>query len=210
MIRLAIALLLGTTTSNGADDDFLQWNAKQAKNIALSGRVSGQAGKSLDFRVLATDRSFNFKLRATWLTPLVIKALAKLEQTAKALSAAETQKLVADAIAAGDIILQIEIDPREGSGIIPLDWVALLGPRQGERENARVVRGINTPSLRKLPALAAVAPRDYSYELFWLVFPKTSEDGSRVFSPSDTEAELSVRIQGKVGKVRMPVPEYLR
>ena len=44
----------------GAQEDFLQWDGKHAKSVALAGRVTGQAGKSLDFRITATDRSYNF------------------------------------------------------------------------------------------------------------------------------------------------------
>jgi hypothetical protein len=172
--------------------------------------VNGQVGKSLDFRVTATDRSYNFKLRATWLTPEIIRALARIEQELKALSALETQQLVAAATASGSIIVQVEIDPREGSGIIPSDWVALLGPRQLNQSVPRAVRGTSRPDLRNLPALAVVPPRDYSYEVFWVVFPAIGPDGQRLFAPGDTEAELSVRIQGKVGKVRLPVPESIR
>lgn len=113
-------------------------------------------------------------------------------------------------MASGEIIVQIEIDPREGSGIIPSDWVALLGPRQLKQSTPRVVRGSSRPELRNLPALAAVPPRDYSYEVFWMVFPSIGPDGKRLFAPDDTEAELSVRIQGKVGKVRLQVPESSR
>lgn len=210
MNRHLIALVLGAGSLLSGQDEFLKWDVKRAREIALSGRVNGQVGKSLDFRVTATDRSYNFKLRATWLTPTIIRALARIEQEAKALTAAETQKLVFDAMASGEIIVQIEIDPREGSGIIPSDWVALLGPRQLKQSTPRVVRGSSRPELRNLPALAAVPPRDYSYEVFWMVFPSIGPDGKRLFAPDDTEAELSVRIQGKVGKVRLQVPESSR
>ena len=112
--------------------------------------------------------------------------------------------LVSAAQAAGEIIIQVEIDPREGSGVIPNDWVALLGAGK------RVVRGTNNSMLRELPALAPVFPRDYSYEIFWLVFPRKGDDGQPLFFSSDSYAELAVQVQGKVGKVRWPVPEYLR
>ena len=72
---LALAVFLGVTIPLGAQEEFLKWDGKHAKSIALAGRVTGQAGKSLDFRITATDRSYNFKLRATWLTPATIRAL---------------------------------------------------------------------------------------------------------------------------------------
>ncbi len=210
MILPYLFLFLGATDQSMPVDEFLQWDFNQAKSIALAERVSGKVGKSLDFRINSTDRSYNFKLRATWLTPKTIQALARLSQIAQALSNAETREMIAAGMSSGDIIIQVEIDPREGSGIIPSDWVALLGPRRADSASPRVVRGLNSPKLRELPSLAAVPPRDYSWELFWLVFTSKAEDGQPLFSPSDSEAELAVRIQGKVGKVMLPIPKPLR
>ena len=209
MFRVLFPLLLAATLP-GAEDDFLRWDARQAKAIALATRVNGQAGKSLDFRVTGTDRSYNYKLRATWMTPQVIRAVARLQQFAKALTGEETRKLVTEAEAAGEIVIQVEIDPREGSGVIPNGWVALLGTHTERGAASRAVRGASKPKLRHLPALAGGAPRDYSYEVFWVVFPAKGEDGQSLFSAADKDAELSVRIHGKEGKVRWPVPDYIR
>ena len=148
--------------------------------------------------------NYNFKVRATWLTPQIIKARARLEQLSKSLTAAETQKLAADALNAGDIVIQIEIDPGEGSGVIPSGRVALFGNPPASSEV------LVPPQLRELPALAPIAPRDYAYEIFWLAFPTKAEDGQPIFSPNDRETELSVQIQGKVGKIKFPIPDYLR
>ena len=209
MFRVLFPLLMAAALP-GADDDFLRWDAKRAKTIALATRVNGQVGKSLDLRVIGTDRSYNYKLRATWMTPPVIRAVARLQQIAKALTDEETRKLVAEAEEAGEIVIQVEIDPREGSGVIPNDWVALLGTRSEQGTVSRAVRGASKPQLRGVPALAGGAPRDYSYEVFWLLFPANGEDGHPLFATSDKEAELSVRIHGKVGKVRWPIPDYTR
>ena len=203
-------LTVGETDQATTEEAFLRWDFKQARSIALTERINGQVGKSFDLRITSTDRSYNFKLRATWLTPTTIQALARLSQLTKALNNSETREMISAAMASGDIMIQVEIDPREGSGIIPSDWVALLGPRHADSASPRVVRGLNSPKLRELQALAAVPPRDYSYEFFWLVFPSKAEDGLPLFSPSDSEAELAVQIQGKVGKVRWPIPNYLR
>lgn len=209
MFRVLFPLFLAATLAGG-EDDFLRWDARQAKAIALATRVNGQAGKSLDFRVTGTDRSYNYKLRATWMTPQVIRAAARLQQFAKGLTGEETHELVTEAEAAGEIVIQVEIDPREGSGVIPNDWVALLGPRTERGAASSAVRGSSKPQLRDLPALVGGAPRDYSYEVFWVVFPAKGEDGQPLFSAADKEAELSVRIHGKEGKVRWPVPDYIR
>ncbi|MBC7924868.1 MAG: hypothetical protein H7039_04355 [Bryobacteraceae bacterium] len=141
-----------------------------------------------------------------------------MEQISKALSSDETRTLVAAGLAAGEIVIQVEIDPREGSGIVPSDWTALLGARSenssyatsGEPSGYLVVGGRSTPSLAEVRSLAAVPPRDYSYQLFWLVFPRHEDDGKPIFSATDKEAELSVSIQGKTGKLRWAIPEYLR
>ena len=209
IFAVLIAISVGTDQAT-TEEAFLRWDIRQAKSIALTERISGQVGKSFDLRITSTDRSYNFKLRATWLTPTTIQALARLSQLAKALNNSQTREMVSAAMASGDIMIQVEIDPREGSGIIPSDWVALLGPRRADSASPRVVRGLNSPKLRELQALAAVPPRDYSYELFWLVFPSKAADGLPLFSPSDSEAELAIQIQGKVGKVRWPIPTYLR
>ena len=218
MTRWLVATLFTAAALLGADNEYLHWTAKEAKNIALASRINGQIGKTADFRIFATDRSFNFKLRATWMTPAVIEALARLEQIGKALTPEETRRLVDAGLAAGDIVIQIAIDPREGSGIVPSDWTALLGARTekssdatlGKPSGSRLVRGTSTPSLADVRSLAAVPPRDYSYQLFWVVFPILGDDGKPIFSATDTEAELSVTIQGKTGKIRWPIPAYLR
>ncbi|MCX6603966.1 MAG: hypothetical protein NTV52_10260 [Acidobacteria bacterium] len=204
MTRRFLLAAIGFPSVLRAQESYLTWDAKLAKKLVLAGRVYGQVGKTFDLRIKSTDRSYNFKVRATWLTPQIIKALARLEQISKSLTATETQKLVADAQAAGEIIIQVEIDPREGSGIIPSGWVALLG------NSPRFVRGTSTPKLQNLAALAPLAPRDFAYEIFWLVFPNKAEDGQPLFSPADRETELSVQIQGKVGKIKFPIPDYLR
>ncbi|MCX6623562.1 MAG: hypothetical protein NTY38_21360 [Acidobacteria bacterium] len=209
-MKLAIFGLCLAWVLPAADDAYLNWDAKYAAKIALSERASGQVGRSLDFRVLATDRSFNYKLRATWMTPSAIRAAARLEQFAGALSAAEAKKLVADAEGVPGTVVMIEIDPREGSGVIPLDWVATLGPIPTFGPPAHSVRGVNDSRLRDFPALAGGARRNYAYEVFWVVFPLKTDDGSPLFAPSDKEAELSVRIHDKIGRVRWKVPESAR
>ena len=208
-VRFILSIFLLAIILRGADD-YLQWDGKRAKTVAVSQRVNGQVGKGFDFRGIQTDRSINYKLRATWMTPEVIRATPRMQQLAKGLSVQETRQLVKDAEAAGDFVILVEIDPREGSGVIPGDWVALLGPRELAGAVPLHAAGVNSPKLRDIAALGAVPPRDYSYELFWVVFPLKTSEGKPVFNGSDKEAELSVRIQNRVGKVRWPIPEYLR
>lgn len=203
-MRWGLPLALAAAGLGFAQDDYRAWDARRAQSIALAQQATGQVGRSLDFRVVSTDRSYNYKLRATWMTPEAIRACARLQQLARGLSVQETRKLVADAETAGGAVILVEIDPREGSGVIPRDWVATLGPRGG----SRTVKGTDTPRLRDFPALAGGARRDYAYDLFWVVFPLRTEEGQPLFAPEDREAELTVRIYDKVGRVRWPVPSY--
>jgi hypothetical protein len=110
-------------------------------------------------------------VRATWLTPQIIQALARLEQTSKSLTA--------DGKAAGEIIIQ----NRDRSARRVRHHPQRRGGFAGDR-----------------PPLAPLAPRDRAYELFWLAFPNNVEDGQSLFSPTDRKTELSIQIQAKVGK----------
>lgn len=93
----------------------------------------------------------------------------------------------------------VEIDPREGSGVIPTDWEAFLQPG-GRPEHA--VRGINRPELRQVQALAGVLRRNYDYDRFWFVFPN---DGDVAYlKPDYQNIQLVVRIHDKEGRVEWP------
>ena len=205
-MRVAVVML----ARPDGQEAFLKWTAEQAKQAGSATRVSGRVGGAFDFRVTATDRSYNYKLRATWLTPEVMRAAARLAQLSEGLSDEQTQALVKEAEAVGDAVIMVEVDPREGSGVIPLDWVALLQPKGLSPGKPGAVRGTSTPRLRELRALAGVFRRDYAYDVFWVVFPLTTEVGTSLFSETASEAELVVRIHDKEGRVTWPVPAYVR
>jgi len=191
-------------------EDYLNWDARRAAAVGRAMRANGQVGGSLDWRVIRTERSYNYKLRGTWLTPEVVRATARLTQISQGLSAEETRALVAEAEGVRDTVVLVEIDPREGSGVIPLDWTAVLGPRVEGAAPSRSVRGASVPKLRDVRALAPTERRDYAYDVFWVVFPLRTADGQPLFTEADREAELVVRIYDKVGKVRWPIPESAR
>lgn len=182
---------------------YLSWTSAEAERIGKATRVNGRVGGALDFRVVHTERSYNYKLRATWLSKDVVEATARLLQLSEHLSDSETAGLVGEAVDAGDIVLMIEVDPREGSGVIPNDWSAYLGPAEDDR---RRVKGVNTPALETRRALRGVYRRDYNYERFWLVFPKTASDGAALLPNGVGQAELTVRIASKEGRVLFPLP----
>ncbi|MFO1207075.1 MAG: hypothetical protein U1E63_15365 [Burkholderiales bacterium] len=203
MAALAIAAPAMRLHAEGNGGSYLHWSGEQARRIGEAARVAGRVGRALDLRGLHTDRAYNYKLRATWLSPEVIRATARLTQLTDRLTDAETDALVSEATSAGDIIVLVEIDPREGSGVIPRDWAAFLGPKGAD---AAAVRGTSRPELDKLKGLRGVYRRDYNYEQFWVVFPARREDGQPLFGPEDDGAELTVRILDKEGHVSFKVP----
>lgn len=197
----ALAVVAAVFGADQTEDTYLTWSAKQAEAIGTSAYKRGRIGGVFDTRMLQTERSYNYKLAATWLTPEVIRATARLLQLRSRLSDVETRSLVAEAAAVAGTVVMIEIDPREGSGVIPNDWESFLQPKG---ESARAVRGSVTPKLRDVKALAGILRRNYDYDRFWVTFP-LEKDGLPVFNGPGL-AELVVRIHNKEGRVDWPVP----
>ena len=202
-----LAAVLRLTATQAGPDAYLSWSDKQAEAVGRQMYQRGRVGGVFDMRMLKTDRSYNYKLAATWLTPDAIRATARLAQLSGRLSDAETRTLVKTAEAAGDTVIMVEIDPREGSGVIPNDWQAFLQPK-GRPEAA--VRGTVKPELRDVKALAGVLRRNYDYDRFWVAFPLTRSTGAPLFAASDPDAELVVRIYDKEGRVDWPIPASIR
>jgi hypothetical protein len=192
------------------NEDYLTWTASQAENIGKSMRANGKAGSAFDFRVIHTDHAINYKLRATLLTPEVIRATARLEQIRNRLSDEETRKLVSEAEAAGDLVVMVEIDPREGSGVVPLDWRVFLQPKGFKPGESGAVAGIKSQEFRKLKALAGVARRDYDYDVFWVSFPLVDESKKPLFADNLSELDLFVGIYNKEGRVSWRIPESVK
>jgi hypothetical protein len=198
LIILAVSRIAGQrpAPTPGADEGYLTWRAAEASATGQSTDVRGRVGGRFDGRLLKTDRAYNYKLAATLFTPEVIRASARFHQLAGRLSTDETRKLVADAEAIGGTIVMIEIDPREGSGVIPVDWQAFLQPRGNA---AAGVRGVNMPQLRNLSVLAGVMRRNYDYDRFWMVFPIDTE--TTPSAANRRALELVVHIHDKEGRV---------
>jgi hypothetical protein len=193
---LLTALLAGVSAVQGPAETWLQWSASQAQTIGKAAYVQGRVGGIFDTRLLKTERSYNYKLAATWMTRDVIWATARTLQLTGRLSDDETRQLIAEAEQPGHTVVIVEIDPREGSGVIPNDWAAFLQPATPQGAAARAVRGQDTPKLREVKALAGVLRRNYDYDRFWMVFPLTHADGKRI---ADRE-----------GRVRWPIPSSVR
>ncbi len=190
-----------------SDNEFVNWPAQHAETIGRSTYKRGRVGGIWDTRLLKTERSYNYKLAGTWLTPETIRATARLIQLRSRLSADETLKLVQEAEAVGDTVVMIEIDPREGSGVLPNDWEAFLQPKG---RDAQAASGRIESKLRDVRALSGVIQRNYDYDRFWAVFPLTQPDGSPLFAATDAAAELVVRIYNKEGRIEWPIPPSIR
>src|SRR3990172_4293907 len=104
LVVFAAAGLLAQSTA----EDYLTWDAGKAHSIGDSTYERGRVGGYFDTRLLKTERSYNYKLAATWLTPDVIRATARLEQLRLRLSVEQARALVADAEAAGDTVIMVE------------------------------------------------------------------------------------------------------
>lgn len=103
----------------------------------------------------------------------------------------------------------IEIDPREGSGVIPNDWIAVLEPRASKERAYPVVSGHQAPERRSNTAFAGVLRRNYDYDRFWVIFP-VRVDGRPTIPNDATRVDLVVRIHDKEGRVSWPLTEELR
>jgi hypothetical protein len=156
------------TPAHAEAGEYLEWSAGQARRIGQAWRVNGRVGGILDFRVVHTEHSYNYKLRATWLSREVIGASARLAQLTDNLTNDQTMALVKEAEAAGDTVILVELDPREGSGVIPLNWSAFLGPNGSSLDGENVVKGNSAPGLSRIRGLSGVFRRDYNYEAFWV------------------------------------------
>jgi len=210
VVAFAAALTAVLGLAQGSGDAWLSWAAPRAEAIGRAAYVQGRVGGFFDTRLLKTERSYNYKLAATWMTGDVIRATARLQQIGQRLSDAEAMALVAEAEAVEGTVVLVEIDPREGSGVIPDDWSAFLQPATDRGREARSVRGENRPRLRDVKALAGVRRRNYDYDRFWVVFPLRHADGLPLFAAGVAEAELVVRIADREGRVKWPIPPSLQ
>lgn len=204
-VACAASLFGASVATKGVDDDWLEWSPARAEAIGKASYVKGRVGRFFDTRLLKTERAYNYKLAATWMTPEVIRASARLEQLHRRLSPDAARALVEAAESAAHTVVMVEIDPREGSGVIPLDWLALL-----QFDGGDPIAGTVEPSLRELPALAGVLRRNYDYDRFWVSFPLVDADGRSLLPDGAMRASLIVRIHDKEGRVEWPVPRSIQ
>jgi hypothetical protein len=211
------ALTLVGSTVLAQSDEYLKWDGARVAAVAAAAHADGKVGSRTllfwtgwDSRLLKTERAQNYKLRATWFTPDVVRASARFAQLRSRLSDDETRRLVDDASGVGDTVVVVDIDPNQGSGVIPTDWEAFLRPKDAPSESGQFVRGTVVDELRRVRALQPIAQRNYDYDRFWVVFPLKTDTGSPLFGPSDSHAELLVRIYNREGAVTWPIRADVR
>jgi hypothetical protein len=212
---LVLLLLIPTynsaqNTSVSSKESYLSWNRQEASKIREIWRVKGRVGGFFDTRILSTDKSFNYKLRATLMSPEAIRATARIAQISNQLTDKETNALVAGSEKVESLILIIEIDPREGSGVIPNNWRAFLKPKNIEPNSGSAIRGIIKNDLREIATLQASVKRDYDYDIFTVEFPLKDENGNPFWKTVPSEIELTVGIYGNEGRVNWKVTEALK
>jgi hypothetical protein len=198
------------TRARAGTDGYLSWTPEQAQRIAKSTRKTGKVGSRFNERLLKTERAINYKLIATWMTPEVIRATARWLQLDKRLSDDRTRALVAEAESAGDTVFMIELDPHEGSGVIPSEWEAYLQARGSNPAAGTSVRGVSNPRLRDVAALNGIERRNYDYDRFWVVFPLTGEGATPIFGDGAVEAELITRVYSQEEHTYWPISEGIR
>jgi hypothetical protein len=207
----SIALpVMAQNSAAPSSEAYLTWTAAQATAIGKSFRSNGRAGHAMDWRVIHTENAYKYELRATLMTPETIRAAARLEQLHLRLTDNQTRALVAEADTGKSLVILVEINPREGSGVVPLDWTATLSPSGVGRDSNLVIGGIKRPDLRRVKALAGVVRRDYAFDLFWVEFPLTNADGEPIWETVPPSLDLMVGIHEKQGRVRWPVTDSLR
>lgn len=208
---LSMVATLSVTAQLGTDNEaYLTMTASQAEAIAKSTRERGKAGGSFDVRIISTNKAINYGLRATLMTPDVIRATARYIQLRDRLTNDQTRKLVRDAEAAGDLIVMIEINPNEGSGVIPLDWRVLLQPKDLTPGSEGAIPGVKAPHLRKDPVLSGLFGRNYEYDVFWVAFPLVGADRKALLSPDLKELQLIVGIYRSEARISWKMPVSVR
>ena len=214
--RLIIFLAILTPISIAAQstvsdsENYLSWTASQAENIGKSTRENGKAGGSFDFRIISTNKAINYSMRATLMTPEVIRAAARIAQLKERLSDDQTREIVKNAEEAGDLVVMIEINPNEGSGVIPLDWRVFLQPKGLPPGSVGAIPGIKSPHLRKVPALSGLYGRNYEYDVFWVAFPLVDEKKNPLLPKDVAELQLIVGIYGSEARISWKMRESIR
>lgn len=210
VLSLGLTSLAQQATPSNQKEDYLSWTSRQAFDIGRKWRMAGRIGWGLNLELIPRSETLFYDLRATLMTPEAIRAAARLEQLRRHLTDAETRELVSEAEKTDGLVALIEINPRQGSGVIPLDWRTTLQPKGAKEDSPLAIAGTSMPELRHLKALATVGPRDYAYDVFWVVFPMRDRQGKLIWETPPDAIELVVGIRDKQGRVSWRVNDSLR
>ena len=192
-------------------EDYLTWTRQQATHIGRKWRMAGRVGwQFVRWDPPQYSGVCFYELRGTLMSPEALRATARLEQLRRRLTDDETRALVTEAEKIDGLVVFIELNPREGSGVIPLDWQATLRPKGVKDDSPLAIGGTSTPSLREVKALTRVGPRDYAYDVFWMVFPMRDKQGKQIWETPPDEIELVVEINNMRGRVSWRVSDSLR
>jgi hypothetical protein len=205
MQRIALGVVLLAIAVHGQSrPGYLSWSRTQCEATVRAYQIDGSVGSRWRARGLKTEESFYYKLRATWITPEVIRATARFHQLQNGLSDSDTEKLVNEAEEAADTVIIVDLDPNEGSGVIPSDWSAFLTDRTGKSSV-----GSNSPQLRHIRALNGLFKRNYDYDRFWMAFALVDTEGKPLLDTGSEGFELTVRVQTQRETIRFRVPASL-
>ena len=210
LLVLVVFLFCSSELKAQQKEDYLTWTKQQATKIGLKWRVAGRVGwRPVRFEITYSGVYF-YELRATLMTPEAIRAAARIEQLRRHLTDDETRALVMEAEKIDGLVVFIELNPREGSGVIPLNWHTTLRPKGVKDDSPLEIGGTSTPALRHVKALTRVGPRDYAYDVFWVVFPIRNTQGKLTWETAPDEIELVVGINDMRGRVSWRVNDSLR
>lgn len=211
-LPLTMSKEITAQVSASSPEPFLSWTLSQAESIGKATRENGKAGGLglFDTRVISTNKAINYSLRATLMTPEVIRAAARVAQLKERLSDEQTRKIVKDAEEAGDLVIMIEINPNEGSGVIPLDWRVFLQSKGLQPGSNGAVHGIKSPHLRKVPALSGLYGLNYEYDVFWVVFPLVDDKKVSTLPADVSDIQLIVGIYGSEARISWKMRDSIR
>lgn len=211
ILLAGMVILLSFTSIKAQSEDYLKWDLKQAEKVGKSNRTSGRTNNAAPFyRVMTRERAKYYQLRVTLFTPDVIRASARFQQLNNRLTNDQTKALVAQAEAVGDLVALVEVDPAEGSGVVPVDWRIFLQPGGFVVGNEGAVAGIKAPELRQMKLFSGVTRRDYEYDAFWVIFPLVDGNKKPFFGESVNTIEVSIGIESSEGKLSWTITPDLR
>ncbi len=210
LLVLLVLIFCSSDLNAQSKEEYLTWTKDQATKIGLKWRVAGRVGwRPVRFEITYSGVYF-YELRATLMTPEAIRAAARIEQLHRRLTDDETRALVTEAEKTDGLVAFIELNPRSGSGVIPLNWYTTLRPKGVKDDSPLEIGGTSTPALRHVKALTRVGPRDYAYDVFWVVFPMRDKQGKLTWETAPDEIELVVGINDLRGRVSWHVNDSLR